>query len=408
MTSVRPRSVHAKSNHLFRTVLPFAVGLVSIGFLLYSATSDVNGLAVALAAAILLVLLVALALRDWQRAASDTPWDAVTGLATRDALVEELGARVTAGDARPTLLLLLDLHGFKAYNEDFGHVAGNMLLARFGDKLAGVVGSEGRIFRLQGDEFGLVSSVGDGDAERLIEETRAALSEHGDGFTIGCSFGGVLLPFETADPRAALRLADERLSGQRRSRHGIRTVNALVRMLSDRRGTAPVNDGLQSLAVAIGGLMGVHGDRLEALARAAELHEVGKLSIPSEILDKPGELDKREWEFVRQQTTVGERVLRTSPQLLGVAPIIRATCENWDGTGYPDGHAGEEIPLAARIIRVCDAFDAMVTPRPYRPALSPDEALTEIEKHAGTSFDPAVVRVLSALVSARTEASQAA
>ncbi|MGH3071313.1 MAG: HD-GYP domain-containing protein, partial [Gaiellaceae bacterium] len=226
---------------------------------------------------------------------------------------------------------------------------------------------------------------------------------------IRSSFGGVLLPYEVADPSDALRLADERLYGQKRSKQGIRTMNALVEALSEHKpDVRPRAHRVEALTVVIGRLLGISDDELEALARAAELHDLGTLAIPGEILGKPGPLDEREWGFVRRHTVIGERILRASPQLWGVAAIVRATHENWDGTGYPDGLAGEAIPLAARIIGACQAFDAMTSPRPYRGARTSQEALDELESCAGTNFDPAVVRVLSALVRARVEADRAA
>ena len=125
--------------------------------------------------------------------------------------------------------------------------------------------------------------------------------------------------------------------------------------------------------------------------RAAELHDVGKMAIPDEILQKPGPLTQDEWAFVRRHPLVGERILSVAPALLPVAKIVRSCHERWDGSGYPDGVAGEEIPLGARIVAVCDAFDAMINPRPYRAARSVEEALQELRACSGTQFDPTVV-----------------
>ena len=339
----------------------------------------------------------------------ETIMDALTGLGNRRKLVADLDRLLESSDSDPMLLLMFDLSGFKAYNDDFGHMAGDALLMRLGRKLAAVPGPEGATYRLGGDEFCLVAPVGEGDAERLIEQASAALCEESEGFRIGNSFGGVLLPYEANDPSQALRLADERLHGQKRSKQGIRTVNALVEALSGRKAhTHLPTDGVQALAVVIGRMLGMGGEELETLARAAELHDVGALAIPDDILGKPGPLDKGEWEFVRRHTLVGERILRASPQLWGVASIVRATHENWDGTGYPDGLAGEDIPRSARIIAACNAFDAMTSPRPFREARTSQEALAELESRSGTNFDPAVVRVVTALVRARLEAEQAA
>lgn len=339
----------------------------------------------------------------------ETITDALTGLGNRRKLVADLDRLLESSDPAPTLLLMFDLSGFKAYNDDFGRTAGDALLRRLGTKLAAVPGPGCATYRLSGDEFCLIAPVGEGDAERLIDQASAALSEHGDGFRIGSSLGGVLLPHEAADSSQAFRLAGERLYGHKRSKQGIRTMNALVDALSQHKAhTHLPTDGVQALVVVIGRMLGLGGEELEALARAAELRDVGTLSISDNILGKPGPLDEREWEFVRQHTLVGERILRASPRLWGVASIVRATHENWDGTGYPDGLAGTEIPHSARIIAACNAFDAMTSPRPYREALTSQEALAELESRSGTSFDPAVVRVLTALVRARLEAEQAA
>jgi HD-GYP domain-containing protein (c-di-GMP phosphodiesterase class II) len=130
--------------------------------------------------------------------------------------------------------------------------------------------------------------------------------------------------------------------------------------------------------------------------------------VPDEILSKPGPLDEREWDFVKQHTIVGERILRASPALRSVAGVVRSSHENWDGSGYPDGVAGEEIPVASRIIRACNAFVAMTSQRPYRDAMSVDDALEELERCAGSDFDPTVVRVLVARVRDAHEAERAA
>lgn len=128
---------------------------------------------------------------------------------------------------------------------------------------------------------------------------------------------------------------------------------------------------------------------------AALLHDVGKIRIPKEILNKNGPLDPLEWEFVRRHTIDGEQMLRqVGGKLAEVASIVRASHERWDGGGYPDGVPGEAIPIEARIISACDAYNAMTTDRPYRSAMHPSEALSELRRGSGSQFDPRVVEVL--------------
>jgi two-component system, cell cycle response regulator len=141
------------------------------------------------------------------------------------------------------------------------------------------------------------------------------------------------------------------------------------------------------LAAAVARALGLDRRGRDHVARAAELHDIGKLVIPAEILAKPGPLDPVERALVRRHTLVGEAMIALRP----VALLVRASHERWDGRGYPDGLEGEEIPLGARIVAVCDAFSAMCEPRPYGCVLSEAEALAELRRCSGTQFDPRVV-----------------
>jgi diguanylate cyclase (GGDEF)-like protein len=398
--------------------VPAACALVSVSVLVYDHFRQVNLLAVALATATLLMILVRLAMtfaenrRLFELTRHEAITDALTGLGNRRKLVADLDLQLREpADDRATLLMIFDLDGFKGYNDTFGHPAGDALLTRLGTKLASVPGPEGAAYRLGGDEFCLLAPVSDGEVEQLIDRACAALSEHGEGFEIGSSFGAVMLPEEASETSEALTRADERLYAQKHSRRGDgdRSIQALLEALAEREPDLGVHlEGVGSLAVETGRRLGLRRDGLDELARAAQLHDLGKLAVPDEILHKPGPLDDREWEFIRQHTVVGERILRASPALRSVATIVRSSHENWDGTGYPDGLVGEEIPLASRIIAACDAFDAMISPRPFRPALTQEEALAELDRHAGTQFDPTVVRVLAGHVRDSLEAEHAA
>jgi HD-GYP domain-containing protein (c-di-GMP phosphodiesterase class II) len=158
------------------------------------------------------------------------------------------------------------------------------------------------------------------------------------------------------------------------------------------------------LAVAIGRELGLGTEELDVLRRAAELHDIGSIAIPDEILRKPGPLDEIEWELMRKHTLVGERILGASPALAPVARLVRSSHERWDGQGYPDGLAGEEIPLGARIILVCDAFDAMRRERPWAAPRDQRGTLAEIRGGAGTQFDPQLVELFLDVVAREQEA----
>jgi HD-GYP domain-containing protein (c-di-GMP phosphodiesterase class II) len=155
------------------------------------------------------------------------------------------------------------------------------------------------------------------------------------------------------------------------------------------------------LAVAVARRFGMSSEQLDEVARAAELHDVGKVGIPDAILDKPGRLDADEWEFMRQHTILGERILNAAAALRPVAQLVRSSHERWDGTGYPDRLAGDETPLGSRIIAVCDAYEAMTVDRAYRDALSPEAAARELRAGSGTQFDPDIVDVFVDVIAGR-------
>ncbi len=334
----------------------------------------------------------------------DSVTDPVTNLGNRRRLVADL-ERVAeeATLEQPWVLVIFDLDGFKGYNDAFGHPAGDQLLARLGAKLSQVGDDDVRGYRLGGDEFCLLRAVSGVDVETFLNEAAMALTEHGVGFEVGCSFGAVHLPEEASDPVGALRLADERLYAQKhaKSSRRDRPHELLLQVLLEREPGLHVHTvGVATLAREVGLAIGLEGHDLDELHRAAQLHDIGKLAIPDAILHKPGSLDPDEWSFVRRHTLVGERILAVSPLLRRIGEIVRSTHERWDGAGYPDGLEGEAIPLAARIICACDAFDAMTRDRPYKAAMSSESALAELSRCAGSQFDKLVVTALARCVTA--------
>jgi len=329
---------------------------------------------------------------------SEAITDPGTGLWNRRKLMRDLEEALTfAEPSSPWLLTIFDLDGFKGYNDTFGHVAGDALLRRLGAKLALSVDGLGEAYRLGGDEFCLLARVPESEAQALLERSTRALSEASEGFDVTSSFGAVFVPSEAGGALAALRLADQRLYAvkYRKNTQRDKPHEVLLQALCEREPDLHEHlQGVADLSCAIGRRLGLSPDELEDLKRAAQLHDIGKLAIPDQVLHKPGPLDEEEWQFIAQHTVVGQRILAASPSLRRVGEIVRATHERWDGGGYPDGVSGTAIPLAARIIAVCDAFDAITSNRPYAPARSVDVALAELRRCAGGQFDPDVVALL--------------
>jgi diguanylate cyclase (GGDEF)-like protein/PAS domain S-box-containing protein len=321
--------------------------------------------------------------------------DALTGLPNRRRLMEDL----EAGAGRH-LLVFFDLDGFKVYNDSFGHLEGDLLLRRLGRKLRDAVGDLGIAYRLGGDEFCIFGPIPPDEGTELIAGCRHALSEHGEGFAVQASWGGVIVPDEAPDATSALVMADQRMyedKGVGRVSAKQQTRDVILRVLAERHPELHEHSGaVAALARSVGERLGMTGPALDDLERAAELHDIGKIAIPDAILNKPGPLDAEEWSFMRRHTLIGESMLSAAPALHQAARIVRSSHERFDGAGYPDGLSGERIPLASRIVFVCDAFDAMTSDRPYGQASSVEAAFAELDKCAGSQFDPAVVKAFRA------------
>jgi len=333
-------------------------------------------------------------LRLLQRTRRESLTDALTGLGNRRALIQLLDG-LFAAPAKPHLLLLFDLDGFKAYNDSFGHGAGDALLRRLGERLRTSLGGRGGAYRLGGDEFCILVPGTEVELEWIRTAASASLRESGDGFTITCSSGHVLVPTEAHTASEALQLADRRMyveKGSALGGHDSREV--LLRALAERdRALGEHTSVVADYAAAFASELGLHGAEAKLVRAAAELHDVGKLALPETILAKPAALDEAEWKLVRQHTLVGERIIGAADGLEDVARTVRSTHERWDGAGYPDGLGGEQIPLPARIVAICDAYDAMTSDRPYRPALTSAEAVAELRRSAGGQFDPTLTEV---------------
>lgn len=325
--------------------------------------------------------------------------DHLTGLGNRRLLLADIEALAAeATEDSPLMLVILDLDGFKRYNDTYGHPAGDALLARLGTKLAVAAGPDSSCYRLGGDEF-CVLHRGSDAADAVLEAVAGALAERGEGFSISCSFGASTMPGETSEPSEALQIADERLYAQKRARLGPRDAahDALLQALHEREPGLRDHAALVArLAQATAVRLGLEADALENVRQAALLHDIGKIAVPDKILEKPGPLTPEERASVELHTVVGERILAASPALRPVARIVRSHHERWDGTGYPDRLVGDHCPIEARIVAVCDAFSALTSARPDRDARSLAEALEEIRELSGAQFDPDVVHALPA------------
>jgi diguanylate cyclase (GGDEF)-like protein len=335
--------------------------------------------------------------------------DDLTGLRNRRALIDDL-PRVCqrASEERPAYVWFFDLNGFKNYNDSFGHLAGDSLLSRLGARLREAVGRHGSVYRLGGDEFCVLITAPVADPHALFLQAREALSEQGGAFTVTCAAGAVEIPREASEPMHALRLADQHMYRGKATGHGgaAELITAVLHAALVQRhpDLGEHSDDVAGDVELLARTIGLEEETVGLVVKAGDLHDVGKLGIPDEILAKPGPLDEQEWEFMKQHTIMGESIIAAAgPSLDRIGPLVRASHERWDGRGYPDGLLEEEIPLGARIITICDSFRAMLDERVYKRAMSLDDALGELRRCAGTQFDPRLVEVFCRLVSERSD-----
>jgi diguanylate cyclase (GGDEF)-like protein len=381
--------------------VPVLASLAALALLFADHFSRLHVVALSLATGTLVLAVMRMGLafvanaRMLARSRREAVTDALTGLGNRRALMDDLERSMSRQDT----LVLFDLDGFKRYNDTFGHPAGDGLLQRLGQKLTKAVDGHGRAYRRGGDEFCVLLHD---RADGVVAAAAGALSESGRGFTIGASHGIVVPAVEASTAAEALQIADQRMYEHKAGRSAARTSetrDVLMRILRERQ--PELHDHLNQvadLARATGRRLGLMREALDEVARAAELHDIGKMAVPDAILDKPGPLDDDEWTFMRRHTLIGESILSASPALVPVAKLVRSSHERFDGTGYPDRKAGNEIPLGARIVAVCDAYDAMTSDRAYRRAMSSEAAIEELRRAAGTQFDPAVVEAFISVV----------
>jgi diguanylate cyclase (GGDEF)-like protein len=336
--------------------------------------------------------------------------DPLTGCLNRRGFEErfesELSRSVRSG--KPVGLIMLDLDDFKDVNDTRGHGAGDEILCWAVEVMEETVRPMDTIGRVGGDEFAvIVPGAGPEDsgtvAARILRglETRAPASA-----------GVAVFPADGADRDELQRSADAKLyAGKRGSRtrgsavkmtaKELSWATALARAVDDRMAVQHEHSWkVAEYAVGIAGRLGWAERDLELLQMAAILHDVGKVSIPDHVLRKPQPLNEREWETIKQNPVRGAEMASRIQGLEKIVPWIRHSFERLDGSGYPDGLSGDDIPLACRILHVADAYDAMRCERPYRPAMSDQEARGELVRGAGTQFDPHCVETFDAHLNA--------
>ena len=365
-------------------------------------------------------------------ATRDSLTDNLTGLGNHRAYQAALHERIDASHelGEPFSLCLVDVDDFKRVNDNYGHAAGDEVLVAIGELLGAV--EKAQAFRFGGDEFAVIFRRDEISAYRELETLQQQLAslDASPAGPVTISAGIATFPSHAQDADELQRRADgalywskehgkgraclyspsvvriysrESLERETERNARLRAAKNLVRFVDARDPqTAEHSELVSRLAEEIGAQLGLDPETLDHLRLAGLLHDVGKIGLPDGILNAHRSLTDEEYEVVKRHPEFGHSLLEG----LGIEPVqdwVLHHHEHWDGSGYPHGLAGEEIPFGARIVLVADAFEAMTAERPYGEAKSVPEALHELRAHAGSQFDPAVVRALELQLGTSTQ-----
>ena len=324
--------------------------------------------------------------------------DILTGAKNRT-YFEEVEKRYSEEGKLPLGVIMGDANGLKLVNDTFGHRQGDKLLIDITEVLKNVSKNVGEVFRIGGDEFViLVPEASLKQCEELILEIEEKCNQYkNDLFNISISLGAAVKYDAKKDIYEVIKEAEDKVYRnkllQKSSIKGSILTSLKIGLGVNSGETEQHNERVVIRAIKVGEKLGLSMSELDELKIASGLHDIGKIGISDDILSKSTSLTDEEYEIIKTHTEKGYRIIKASSELKSVAKSVLYHHERWDGNGYPMGLKGEEIPLLARIISVCDTFDVMISGRVYKSAMSKKSALEELKRCAGTQFDPKVVDI---------------
>ena len=325
--------------------------------------------------------------------------DSLTDLYNRRFFEEEM-QRIDTERQLPLSIIMTDLNGLKIINDSYGHEKGDEILIKTAEILKEVFRKEDIIARQGGDEFAiLLPETNNKQVNEIVKriKNQVEIVNKKEDIPVSMAVGSATKEDVGQDIKEVLRKADDnmyqnKLSESRSSKSNI--VQGLLNTLNAKSSETKEHAmRMTKLAFHFGDKLNLSNSELNRLSLLATMHDIGKTTISEEILNKPGELSREEWEVIKKHSEKGYKIATASEEFALIADEILAHHEKWDGSGYPNGLKGEEIPYLARVISIVDAYDVMTNERPYSKAISKENALAEIKDCAGSQFDPDLAEV---------------
>lgn len=330
--------------------------------------------------------------------------DSLTGLYSRRKFEEEMHF-YTGKLIKNITIVSIDVNGLKFINDTLGHVNGDQVIIDAAHIISEIFGSKGNVSRIGGDEFGIIlSNQKEEQIEEMLEQLNGRVEQHNfmaKGHGISLAFGYSFHVDGIVNMEYLFQEADNNMFQNKLLKKDSIRGTFVQTFMKTLEAKDFVSEGhvvrMERLAVLMGKALGLHNDQMDRLVLLTKFHDIGKIGIPDSILKKNGSLNEDEWKVMRSHSNIGERIALEAVEIRDIAHLILKHHEKWDGTGYPLGLKENEIPVECRILAITDAFDAMTNDRPYRSALPVEEAAREIERCAGTQFDPELARIFSSL-----------